>query len=424
MEVKLNKLSNVEKELEVMLSKEEIMPIRDKIVSSWQAKVEIPGFRKGKAPLNLVSSKYAKQIEKDLKESLVSHFYKDAIEKAEVLPVIAPQATDVELISDGSARFKLKIEETPQIKLKKYKGLKAKRKIEDVVEEGEIEQTLENIKKEKTIWKEVEREAKKSDLLIADMNIFKNSKRIDEKKNISILLSDDFPIPGFIDKLLNIRANEKREFEIYVPDNFYDKRIAGADVLFKIKVYKVKEKKEPSVDDEFAKSLGEYKDLEDLKEKIKQELLELKKNNAERDMEQQIIDKLLQETEIEIPTHFLEINTKRIAEDLIRRLLYQGRPREEIEEQFDTIWKQAGKDAVKQIKLYYALEEIAKRENINLAENELDEYLNKVADNKKMNIDDLKQKLKENKQIYEIEEELKRKKALKLVIDEANIENE
>lgn len=421
MKVTIKKLSNVEKKLEVIVSEQEIYPIKEKVVRDWQKKAIIPGFRKGKAPLQLVCDNYKKEIEEDLKERIVSLFTPPALEKAGLSPILPPQLNFVEF-EEHAVRFSLHVEEVPKVKVKKYKGLKAKRISVSVAKE-EVESALEKLKQDRAVWNKVRRPAQKSDMLKIDMVIYEGNKKLDEKKNVAVLLADNFPIPNFVDKLIGINVKEEREFELNLPCDFYDKKLAGKKVRFRVFVKEISVKKEPELNDAFARALGDYQNLEDLREKIAQEIREIKDSRAEEDLENKLLEELIKETEIEIPTGFLQFQTRKIVEDFITRLLFQGIAREEIEKNLERIFKEAREVAIRKIKIYHALEEIVRKEKIEISEDEFEEYLNTLAEERKISAADLKKNIIEANKVAAIKQGLRRKKALQLIVREANIED-
>jgi trigger factor len=326
LEIKVRKLNSVEREVEVFLTPKEVDPIRNRIQQDWKERAEIPGFRKGKVPMELVLRRYKEEIERDIKDSLVSFFYRRAIAEAKLVPLTPPLLLDAKLEIDGSGYFKLKVEEKPKVKIGKYKGIKAEKKIEDVKEE-EVNNVLEDLKRERTRWVDVDREAKEGDFLILDLEVYLKDKLVEKKENMGVLLDKGSLIPDMFENLVGMKKEEEKEFEVELPDDYRDEKLAGKRCKFKVKVKSIKQKEEPSLDDGFAKEIGDYKNLDELKEKIKEELKRYKERQAELDFEEKIIDRLIENSEMELPPQLLEIQTRKIAEDMIMRLIYSGIPR-------------------------------------------------------------------------------------------------
>jgi len=418
--IKFKKLNTVEKELEVKLSEKEIQPVKNQVYSNWQKKVEIPGYRRGKAPLNLVIERYSNEINNDLKDNLVSLFYKKAIEESKITPISNPLMIESELSVDGGCVFKLRVEEKPQIKLPKYKNLKLEKK-SSAVKDNEILEILENLKKEKTQWVDAERKSLKGDFLILDWLITSEDKVVDKKENKSLLLDEGNLFPDLLDNLLALEKDEDKEFEIDVPADFSDKKIAGRKCIFKIKVKAIKEKKEPVIDDDFARDVGKKETLDDLKNTIREELESYKKAQAEMELEGAVFEKLLAGTDMEIPPQLLDRHVKKVAQDIALRLFYKGVSHEEVEKQADVVWKEAKTEAEKQLKIHFILEEIAEKEEIIVSDEDFHLYLEKLAQKNKLSFDEFKARLNKEGRLENLREDLRRQKVIEYIKQKAEI---
>jgi trigger factor len=420
LEVKIKKLSSVEKELEVKLTSREISSVRDKVYKTWQENSQIPGYRKGKAPLELVIKKYKQEIEKDLKENLVTFFYKQAIKEANLVPVSPPMILSSSLTLDGGFTFRMKIEEKPEVKLPKYKGLKVEKEIARVKDE-EVDKVLEDLKQERAQWNEVSRPCKEGDYIILDMEIYVEDKQVEKKEKVGVLLDTKVVFPALVENLTGLAPGSEKEFEIDIPPDHPDKKLAGKRCKYRVKIHNVREKVEPDIDDAFAQQLGEYKNLEELKQAIRQELQDYKHRKSDMEVEEKLIQEVISEARLEIPSQLLEIQARRIAEDIVLRLLYRGIPREDVERQMETIWEEARKEADKQLRLLFILDEVVKKENIEVSGQELDDYIRHLAEHRKTTFEELKTQLEKSQEIGNIKEQIKRRKALELIKENAHI---
>lgn len=422
MEIKIRKLNSVEMELEVKLNQKEVLPLREKIYAEFQSKVEIPGYRLGKAPLELVLKKYRSEIEHDLKDSIVNFFYKRALKEAKLIPITKPLLLDSSLALDGSAKFLLKVEEKPEVKLSSYRGLKLQREKISVKDE-EVEEALQKLKKERSQWLDVDRQAREGDFLVLDLKITNTSNQVLEKKeNIAFLLEKDVIFIELLNNLVGLKKGSDKEFVLDVPEGFYDKKIAGKRCRFFVKVKQVKEKKEPLLDDYFAKEIGNYENLDELKDSIRIELKNYKDRKAETDLEEKLIQDLISQASLELPSQLVQLYSRRLAEDIVLRLLYKGIPKEDVEKQMEDIWQEAQREAQKQLKIYFILEEIAEREKIEVSEQEFEDHVNKLAQIQKVSKEELISKLKEGNGLGNLRQQLKRSKVIQFIKENAQIE--
>jgi len=420
LEVKIKKLSPVEKELEIKLTSQETKPIREKVYKKWQENAVIPGYRKGKAPLELVIKKYRQDIERELKEHLVTFFYKSVIKEANLIPVSPPVILSSSFTIDGGFVFNMKVEEKPEVKLPRYKGLRVEKKITEVKDE-EVNKVLEDLKHQRAQWNEVSRASQEGDYLIIDMEVYVNGKLVDKKEMVGVLLDSKTTVPSLVENLKGLVVGSEKKFEIDVPSDYPDKKLAGRKCQYKVKVHNVREKVEPAFDDSFAHQLGEYKNMDELRQAIRQELQNYKHHQSEIEVEEKLIEQLISKTKLQIPTQLLELQARRVAEDIVVRLLYRGIPREDVEKQMEAIWEEARKEADKQLRLLFILDEIVKKENIEVSEDELEEYIRQLAERRKTSYEELKTELEKSQEIGNIREQIKRRKALNLIKENAEI---
>ncbi len=422
MDIKVKKINSVEFEVTVALSEKEIQPARERAYSMWQKRVAIPGYRKGKSPLELVVKMHKNEIERELKDSLSVLFYKKALQELKIVPVTQPLLLESNLSNNGGCVFKMKVEEKPKIKISKYKNIRAQ-KASCLVKDEEVDEVLENLKKERAQWVDISRPSRDGDFIVLDMNIETQSGKKEKRDNVSYLLKSSSILPALYENLIGIEANIEKNFDIDVPHDFEDKKIAGEKCKFSIKAKSIKEKKEPTIDDAFAKELGKYETLQDIKNAIKDELKSHKDGKVEAEVEEMIFSELIEKTKFEIPPQLLAMHTKKVAENITMRMLYKGMSREDIEKQVDSIMKDAQKEAEKQLRIFFILEDIAQKENIIVEEKEYDEYVNKLAGQYKVTKEELEKLLQEKNETQNINQQLKREKVIKFLKENADIIN-
>jgi len=422
MKIKIKRINTVESDLEVYLGCKEVEPLRKKVELDWQNRVAIPGYRKGKAPLEMVLAKHSLDIEKDIKDSVVSLFYRKAMEASKVEPISAPVLLDVEQSKKGEYKFILKIEEAPRFKLLKYKNIKLKKKDVDVGEK-EIEKVLDDIKRERTQWLDVERPSFLEDIIVVDLEVQPKDGALDKKENLSLYLSKENIFSELLDNLVGLNSGEIKEIKLNVPDDYRDKSIAGKECDFKVSVKIVKEKKEPEINDDFAKEIGGHKSVDDLRDFIKQELKNHRTHEAEADLENSLITDLIENSKMELPSQLLNRQIDLSVEDIKMRLLYRGFPKKDIDTQKDMILKEAEREAERELKTYFILKEIAQKESIVISEQELSKHLEDLAKRRNITIEKLEATLREEDRIDNIKAGLLRKKVIEFLKQHADIAN-
>jgi trigger factor len=420
MKIKIKRISGVESDLEVYLSSKEIEPLKKRLELDWQSKAAIPGYRKGKAPLGMVLAKYSSDIDKDLKEGLVSSFYKKALSASKLEPISVPVFLGLKQDRKGDYSFTLKIEEAPKVKLARYRDLKLEKK-EAAVEKGDVAKVLDDIKRERTQWLDVQRASSLEDILIVDLEIKPKDGLLERKEDFSLYLSKESIFPELLNSLLGLNIGDVKESLLDVPDDYRDKKIAGKSCNFKVSVKAVKEKKEPEIDDAFAKEFGGHKSVEDLKNFIEEELKKNRLRETEADLENSLISNLIQNSRIELPPQLLNRQIHLAAEDITMRLLYRGFPKKDIDSQKETIFKEAEREAERELKTFFILKEIAQKEGIAVSGQELEEHLKILAGSQNSNYEELLGKLKKEDRLENIKAGLLRKKVIEFLKQHADI---
>ena len=420
MRIKIKRINSVETEVGVFLTESEIGPLKNSVESQWQKDSSVAGYRKGKAPLNLVLKRYGKEIKRELQDRVVSAFYKKALDESKLSPVSPVVILSVEEDAAGGYKFRIGVEEKPEVKISKYKNLRLEKKSPSV-ENGEIDRVLENIKQERSVWVETERPSFKKDTVVADYQAVCSGKVLDSKENAHFYLDGNNLTSEILNNLTGLKKGDSKEFEAEIPRDYYDKKITGKRCSFKFTVNSVRELKAPDIDDDFAKSLGKYKTLDEFKEAIREELQNYRNRESDIDLEKKLTDEIIKNSKLDIPKQLLNSQIQKSAEDIALRLLYRGFPKKEIEKQSELILKEAGSEAETSLKLYFILNEIAKKENIVVTEEDLDFQIKTMAQHQKISEAELRKKLEQNNEIDNINAGLLRKKVIEFLKQNADI---
>ena len=253
--------------LEIELSQEKVDEEFDVVYDKYRNHSKIPGFRKGKAPMDLVKLRFKDIVAKEILESLVPKAYEDAVKEANLSPISLPVVKHIEFQQGMPLKFKAEIDVKPEIELKEYKGIELVKKRREITEE-DVNRSLNYLREDFAELHPVEREAKFYDHLIVDL--VKNQEGKDEKlENQDLFLDPHNMIKEFQDALISAKAGDEKEIEVNYHPDFHNKKLAGKNVKYTIKVKQIKEKILPEINDDLAKMAGGYKDLAELKAKIK-----------------------------------------------------------------------------------------------------------------------------------------------------------
>mgnify|MGYP002617700586 CR=1 FL=1 len=351
-------------------------------------KINVPGFRRGKAPLHIIETYYGTEI---FFEDALNLLYNDLVDEAITesgLKVINDKM-DFEMVSiskEDGADFKVSVTTYPEIEIGEYKGLKAE-KTAVKVDAAEVNAEVNAMAERNARMVSVEdRAAKKDDTVIIDFEGFVDGKAFDGGKaeGHSLVLGSGQFIPGFEDQIIGKNIGDEFDVNVTFPEEYGAKELAGKAAVFKVKLHEIKIKELPTVDDEFAKDVSEFDTLDEYKADVKAKLAERNEKAADAEVDEQLTDALIGLVEAEIPEVMYTAETENFVRDYDNRLRMQGLDLSTYfkytGQNLDTLRQQMRPQAEKQVKMRLALETIAKLENLVATDAELEEEYKRIAD--------------------------------------------
>lgn len=385
----------------------------------------IPGFRKGKAPFNIVERMYGDEIfYEDAFNELVPSIYEKEIEDNKIEAVSKPEINIVKMKKGEDLVFTALVQTKPEVKLGKYKGIELK-KVEYPVTDEDVEHELAHVQEHNARIITVEdRPVQDKDIAVIDFQGFVDGKAFEggkaEKHELEIG-SKTF-IPGFEDQVIGMKVGEEKDINVKFPEDYFSKDLAGKDATFKVKLHEIKEKQLPALDDEFAKDVSEFDTLKDYKTSIKEKKQAQNDDRAKHETENLAIEAVSNETKIDIPSGMIETEIDAMIRDLEQQLSYQGinldqylkimnKTRKEIEENYK-------EQAEKNVKSRLILEAIIKEEKIESTDEEINAKIKEMA----TNYGRKEEELSKNEALKEyIANTIKTEKAIELIIKNAKI---
>lgn len=423
MKKNLQKLDHCQRVIEIEVSPEEIFSIEEEVYQDIQKEAVLPGFRKGKVPLELVKKFYQDTAEKETIRRSISEFLQKAIISENLSPLSTPQIYDVDWKRGNPLFFKARFEINPEFRLKAYTGIKVKKKKKTEVKEEEIEKVLDNLREKYAELVSVEgRPAREGDFILCDYKSVIEEKALENRENVWLSLDENINIEGFAEKLYGINIGETRKINLKIPSEVSDKKMAGKEVEIEVKLKEIKEKRLPELNDEFAKVVGNFNNLLELKEAIRKSLFSFKEMQLKKEIEAQILERLLEENRFSVPQSLLEKCEENHIKRLCEELRKKGFDEKKIEEADKTIKKKAHEEAEREIRLFFILEKIAEKENINVTYEEVENHIKKLAEEWKRDFEKLKKDFMERNLWEELRIRLKEEKVLELLLSNAQVE--
>lgn len=383
--------------LEVSVSGEDFNKAILQAYNKQKNKIQLPGFRKGKAPLKMIEKFYGEGVfYEDALDIVYPGVVGDAIKEAGIEPVAAPHDLDVTKIGKDGVEMTMKVTVKPEISIDNYKGIEA--------DKGDASVCADDVKKELASMQERnarvvtvdDRKAKKNDIAVIDFEGFVDGVAFDGGKgeNYELTLGSGQFIPGFEEQIIGHKTGDEFDVNVTFPTE-YTPELAGKEAVFKVVLHEIKMKELPTLDDDFAKDVDDEVDtLAELKKKIKAELSDKKKEDVEKDFESAVLEKVVDLVEGEIPEVMYDNKLEDDVKGYENRLAQQGIP-------LDTYLQYMGMDrdkfkesmrdnAVKQVKLQLAVEKIAELEKIEATDEEAEAQLKERADMYQLDVEQVK----------------------------------
>ena len=375
MKIELEKEKNNVVKMNIEFPAKDAVDAYNRASSRISQHINIPGFRRGKAPRNVVEQHVgAERIKYEALETLLPKVFQQAIKENDLDVITQPTVESYNFNVGEDLKITAKVEVRPEFELKEYKGLTVDVE-EYVIPQDAYEKSLNNMLDRAVTYEVVvDRPAKEDDLVKFDFEGFTNGEKIEhgDGKNYTLDLAHSRFIPGFAEQLVGHSVGEEFEINVNFPENYHEEKLAGVPAIFKIKVHEIKQKVRPELNEEFAKKMG-FDSVEALEKDIKDFLQKDKETRDRKAAELAVFDKLLETVEIEIQPSMIEREQNSLLEEYKQRLAQQGFTYQQAVEQQgeEEIMKSTQEDAIRRIKNTLVIDKIAKLEKIEMNTNDM-----------------------------------------------------
>ncbi|GAB6086519.1 trigger factor [Alkaliphilus crotonatoxidans] len=388
--------------LKLVVPAEEFEKAIDKAYHKIKGKFNIPGFRKGKAPKKIIESHYGREIFYDEAINVcLPQVYEAALEAHKIDPVDRPEIDFDEINKGEDVVFTAVVEVMPEFSVENYKGIEVEKK-EYNVQEEDVENELKAMQEKNGRMIAVEdRPVKEGDMVIIDYKGFADGVAFEggtaEKQSLTIG-SGQF-IPGFEDQLIGANIGDEVKVNVTFPEEYHAEELKGKEATFEVKIHEIKEKELPALDDEFAKDVSEFDTLEALKADIRAKLDEQGKRNAEQEVRNKVVEAIVNQVELELPKAVVERQIDGMIRDFSYQLGYQGINLDYYYQMTGSneaaLRDQMREDAINRVKTQLVLDKISQAEAIEATEEEVEQEVQKLADQYKQELDKFKENLRE-----------------------------
>lgn len=398
MSVQVEKLEKNMAKLTIEVPAEEFDAAIVKAYQKNKSKINVPGFRKGKAPLKMIERMYGAGIfYEDAANLVIPEAYSKAADESGETIVSRPSVDIVQIEKGKPFIFTAEVALKPEVTLGEYKGVEVEKAVIEVAE-AEVDQAVDKERENNSRMIDIDdRAVENGDMIKLDFEGFVDGVPFEGGKgsDYPLTIGSGSFIPGFEDQLIGVKLGEDAEVNVTFPEDYHAENLKGKAAVFKCKVNEIKVKELPEADDEFAKDVSEFDTMVEYRDDIRAKLLDKKTQEAKRAKENQAVAKAVENAQMDIPDAMVDEQVRRMADDFARRIQSQGLTLEQYM-QFtgmtaDKILEQMRPEALKRIQNSLVLEAIAKAENIEISDERLEEELQKMAESYKMELDKLKE---------------------------------
>lgn len=424
MKVSVEDISPVKKKLHIEVPVEKVSQEVDAFYEDLRKRAKIKGFRPGKAPRSILERHFKDYVRSEVLQKLVQDTYPRALSETALspvsLPVFDPQELEVDKPFQYSAIFEIK----PDVKVADYFGLVLEGKKEEVTDK-EVEERLKGLQNLHAQLKAVSepRPVQKGDYVIVDYEAFENGKPLEDAKgvNVAVEVGSGHFIPTLEEGMVGLKPEEEKEFEVTWPEDHGYRKWAGKTLTFHLKVKEIKEKTLPNLDDEFAKDLGDYASLEELRARIRQDLQREKDLALDRRLKDQLVDQLVETNALEVPESLVEEQVKNLVSETKTKLASQGLDFRDLGFSEEKLREDYRETARRQVKSFLILERISEQEGITVSDEEIEGRLREIADRTHQKFDVIRRYYEKNGLIPELKARMMTEKTLDLLLEKANI---
>lgn len=419
---KLEKTENGVAEFKFEISAEKFEEGMKKSFAKNVKHINVPGFRKGKAPRSVVEKLYGPEIfYEDAVNFALPDLYEEAVKELDLEPVDRPEIDLGDIKKGESIEVTAKVQLKPEVKLGKYKGIKLE-KVEYNVSDEDVDSEIAKAQERNSRVVEIDdRAVEKDDIAVIDFEGFKDGVAFEggAGKDFELTIGSGQFIPGFEDQLIGANKGDELTVNVTFPEDYHSEELKGAPAEFKVKINAIKKKELPELDDEFAKDVSEFDTLAEYKEDVKKKLQEAKDAQAKAETEDKAVEAVAEKSEVEIPDCMVEQQLNVMLRDYDARLQGQGISLQQYFQMTgmtaDKFKEQFKDHATKQVKVSLTLEAIAKAEKVEASAEDVEAEYQKIADGYQMKAEDIKKFISEE----DIKDGIINRKVAEMIVAEA-----
>lgn len=414
--------TDCKRSLEIEIPVEEVETARDRVTQNLKQRVRLPGFRPGKAPVSLIKSRFESEIRSEVLESLVPAAFRKQVDKEELKVVGTPDISDLHFEAGEPIRFKAEFEVAPDVELGEYRELPVKY-AEPTVSDEEVDQRLESMRDSKADYVNVDpRPIESGDHVLAHLRSVSGLSEPVDQDNLQIEVGGPDTLQAFTDHLIGAQPDETKEFDITYPEDYGSEKLAGKTVRFQLTPKVIRKKELPILDDEFARDVGDYQTLAELRDAVHKTIFREKQAAAQHTAKEELIDRLVETHEFPVPEAYIDYQIENQTRARLREITGQNVDLSKLNLNWKEIKEKQRDTAVRSVKAALLLDRIAERESIHATKDEVDHELQHIARHEREPVPAVRNRLEKEGTLGRIADNIRTEKTLNFLLEQAKKE--
>jgi trigger factor len=407
----------IKRELEIEIPADEVARETETLIQKYQKLAHIPGFRRGHVPASIVRQRFAQEIQNDVMDALIPKYFRKETERLGLIPVSQPRVTDLRAPAGEPVHFKASFEVMPEVKVEGYKELRADHS-EISVTDQEVSDSLQALQEQKATFAPVEgRSIEDGDYAQISLDGVPKPEEPNTKPvhmdEVLVEIAGKNTMPEFTENLRGTNPGDERSFDVHYPDDFSDERLRGKTFAYKVQVKAIKQKSLPELSDDFAQELGEFKTLDEVRQKIREGMEHDRRHEAERNAKDKLLSELIRRNDFEVPEALVDHQIEIRLDRGLRALAWQGMKSEDMKKlDFGRLRAGQRDQAVQEVKASLLLEKIADEEKIQVGDDEIDREIEALAKQTNQAPDAIRARLTRDGALDRIRNRIRNEKAL------------
>jgi len=410
--------ADCKRSVEIEIPLEEVERAKERVTDSIKGRVRLPGFRPGKAPRSMIQSRFESDIRNEVLEMLLPQAFRERVEKDELKVVGAPNISDLSFNPGQPIRFKADFEIAPEFEAADYRGLPVKYE-EPTVSDEEVAKRLESMRESKAEYPNLDpRPVENGDFVLVHLKSLEGLAEVIDQ-DVQIEVGGAETLPAFNEGLIGLAPDETKTVSVTYPEDYGQERLSGKTVKFELTPKFVRKKELPELDDEFARDLGDYQTLDELRDAVRKSIFHEKQYVAQQEAKEELVDRLVETNNFPVPEAYIDRQIENQVRMQLRNLAGEGFDPSTLKLDWQKLKESQREKALRNVRASLLLEKIAEREGITANKDEVDREVQRIARQEREAVAVSRARLEKDGALGRIAGSIQTEKALQFLLEQA-----